>query len=269
MTEEKRAHGVTPGLSRDYSRREATHQAAFLLPHLEPGLNLVDIGCGPGTITLGLAEAVAPGFVIGVDHDEAHAAAARALVSEHGRDNVTFERASAMLLPFDDESFDVAFENDMFVHLADQAVEAARQAFRVLKPGGLLAARDADASLALWGNPVDDLPVLDGLMTAWQASRGSDINLGSRLPSILRQAGFSHLVKSVSADTKGDAESVQAHAEITVSLLDGPLGKTALREGWADQRVLDRVKASILAWSEHPEAFFANVHIEVIGWKAG
>jgi ubiquinone/menaquinone biosynthesis C-methylase UbiE len=269
MAEAKRAHGVTPGLSRDYNQREATQQAAFLLPYLEPGLNLIDIGCGPGTITLGLAEAVAPGFAIGVDHDESHVAAARALALEHGRVSLTFERASAMLLPFNDESFDVAFENDMFVHLADRAVEAARQAFRVLKPGGLFAARDADASLAIWGHPVDDLPVLDGLMTAWQASRGSDINLGSRLPSILRQAGFSQIVKSVSADTKGDTESVRAHAEITVSLLDGPLGMTALREGWADQSLLDRVKASILAWSDHPEAFFANVHIEVIGWKSG
>lgn len=265
----QRALGVTPGLSQDYGQRVANHQAAFLLPYLEPGMNLLDIGCGPGTITLGLAKAVEPGSVMGIDHDAMHVAAANTLAVGEGATNAGFRRASALALPFADETFDVAFENDMLIHLSHRAVEAAREAFRVLKPGGLFAARDADASLAIWGNPVDDLRAIDSLMTAWQASRGSDITLGSRLPTVLRQAGFSEIVKSVSADTKGDVASVRAHAEVTVALLDGPLGRTAVKEGWADQTVLDRLKASILAWAAHPNAFFANVHIEVIGWKFG
>jgi cyclopropane fatty-acyl-phospholipid synthase-like methyltransferase len=49
-----------------HARRTAACNAAFMLPHLRPGMRLLDAGCGPGSNTIGLAEAVAPGEVIGV-----------------------------------------------------------------------------------------------------------------------------------------------------------------------------------------------------------
>src|SRR3712207_7201034 len=51
------------------ARRTAADAAAFLLPHLRPGMRLLDAGCGPGTITVGLAGAVQPGEVVGIDPD--------------------------------------------------------------------------------------------------------------------------------------------------------------------------------------------------------
>lgn len=267
MTDPQRAHGVTPGLRQDYVQRDAGHQAAFLLPFLESEMNLLDIGCGPGTITLGLAKAVAPGSVMGIDHDRTHVRAARSLAGDRGQANVSFRRASVFALPLADDTFDVVFENDVFVHLSDRAADAAREAFRVTKPRGLFAARDADAGHAIWGPSDQDLQMLDRLMISWQASRGSDVRLGSRLPAIIRQAGFEVLQTSVSADTKGDAESVQSHAGITVGLLDGPLGRTAIDRGRATPADIERLKDSIRSWASHPDAFFANVHIEVIGRK--
>lgn len=221
-----RAHGVTPELREDYATRSVSQQGAFVLPYLHPGMNLLDIGCGPGTITLGLAQAVYPGHVIGVDHDAAHVKVARALVAERGVTNVTFQEGDAVAPQFENGAFDVAFENDLFTHLSQNATLAAREVYRVLK-------------------------------------------LGKRLPAILRQAGFTRTVKSVSADTKGDAEAVRAHARITIFLLDGPLGRHALANGWADGSTLEHIKAGILAWAEHPDAFFANTYVEVVGWKPG
>jgi hypothetical protein len=104
-------------------------------------------------------------------------------------------------------------------------------------------------------------------MVAWQRSRGSDITIGKRLPEILREAGFTGALKSVSADTKADPEAVRSHAQTTIFLLDGPLGQDILENGWADGAAIERLKRSILEWGEHPDAFFANVHVEVIGWK--
>jgi ubiquinone/menaquinone biosynthesis C-methylase UbiE len=262
-----RAHGVTPGLSRDYGRRTAERQAAFVLPYLRPGMHVLDIGCGPGSISLGLAQAVAPGRVSGIDHDWLHVEAARALAAERGAANVSFQAGDALCLPFEDSTFDAVFENNLFTHLSQDAVGAAMEAYRVLKPGGFLAARDVDADSAVWGHWTEPIKELDRLFMAWHQSRGSDIALGKRLPAILRQAGFSETIKSVSADTKGDPAGARSHADITISLLDGPFGRDVVDKGWADRRTVERLKESIREWGEHPDAFFANVHVEVIGWK--
>ena len=265
--QEKRAHGVTPGLSRDYADRTADRQAAFVAPYLRPGMNLLDIGCGPGTITLGLARAVAPGHVTGIDHDAPHVEAAQALAAEQGISNVIFEVGDALRLPFEDGTFDVVFENDVFIHLSGRAGRAAAEIKRVLKPGGILAARDVDVAAVVWGHATYAIEELDRLMVSWQQSWGSDVTLGRRLPEILREAGFIDTRKSVSADTKGDPESVRSHAEITVALLDGPFGRAIVDNGWGDAATVGSLKMSIRAWGEHPDAFFANVHVEVVGWK--
>jgi ubiquinone/menaquinone biosynthesis C-methylase UbiE len=266
-SQRERAHGVTPGLRQDYATRTADRQAAFVLPYLRPGMSLLDVGCGPGTITLGLARAVAPGHVTGIDHDPQHVAAAAALAAERGVANVTFRVGDALSLPWEDGTFDAAFENDLLTHLAHDALRAAREVYRVLKPGGFFAVRDVDADAVIWGHASEPIEQLDRLMRLWQHSRGSDITFGRRLPFVLRRAGFTPTVKSVSADTKGDLESVRAHARITTFLLDGPLGRDALAHGWADRPTIDYLKESIRAWAEHPDAFFANVHVEVVGWK--
>lgn len=264
-----RAHGVTPGLSQDYVTRRAGQQAAFVLPYLHPGMDLLDIGCGPGTITLGLAKAVAPGRVTGIDHDRQHVESARALAVEHRATNVTFQIGDAFSLPFEVGALDVVFENNMFTHLAQNAIQAAREAYRVLKPQGFLAARDVDADSVVWGNKNDLISQLDELFIAWHRSRGSDITIGKQLPNILRQAGFVNTVKSVSADTKGSLEETRSHAQITISLLDGPFGRDIVENGWVDRSMVERIKENIREWGDHPDAFFANVHVEVIGWKPG
>jgi ubiquinone/menaquinone biosynthesis C-methylase UbiE len=268
-SEDKRAHGVTPGLRRDYVERTAERQAAFALPYLSPGMDLLDVGCGPGTITLGLAQAVAPGHVTGIDHDAPHIEGARALAETRGITNVTFEVGDALLLPFEDGTFDAVFENDVFTHLSQRAGQAAAEIRRVLKPGGVFAARDVDVMAVVWGHATHAIRELDRLMVSWQQSRGSDITLGRRLPEILREAGFVDTRKSVSADTKGDPESVRSHAEITVALLDGPFGRAIIDNGGGDAATVGSLKMSIRAWGEHPDAFFANVHVEVIGWEPG
>ncbi|MEJ2215883.1 MAG: methyltransferase domain-containing protein [Gemmatimonadota bacterium] len=264
---EERAHGATPGLRRDYGMRTAEQQAAFVLPHLRPGMRLLDVGCGPGSISIGLARAVAPGHVTGIDHDEKHIEAACRGAAAAGVTNVTFRVGDALSLPFENDSFDVVFENNVFIHLAEDAARAAVEIHRVLKPNGLFAARDVDTDSVVWGHRTNAIRELNQLFVTWQRSRGSDTTLGSRLPDILREAGFADVVKSVSADTKGDPESVRSHAAITVSLLEGPFGRDALENDWVDLSTIERLKDAVQEWGEHPDAFFGNVHVEVVGWK--
>lgn len=265
--QDRRAHGVTPGLRQDYALRTAEHQAAFVLPYLRPGMNLLDVGCGPGTITLGLAKAVVPGHVTGIDHDYAHIEAAKKLANQQGMIHVTFQTGSALSLPFENGIFDAAFENNVFTHLAEDALLAAREIFRVLKPGGLFAARDVDTDSVVWGHLNDTIRQLDHLFTTWLQSRGSNTTIGKHLPAILREAGFTGTLKSVSADTKGKPDETRSHAGITISLLEGPFGRDIVDKGWVERSTVEKFKESIREWGEHPDAFFANVHVEVVGRK--
>ncbi len=264
-----RPRGVTPGLRSDYASRTAGHQAAFLLPYLSPGMDLLDVGCGPGTITIGLARAVAPGQVTGIDYDREHVEAAQATAAADGVANISVHEADALALPFEDNVFDVVFENNVFFHIGRDAPRAVREVYRVLKAGGLFAARDVDAERVIWGNTQGDLDELDRLFLAWNTNRGSDVTMGRRLPALLREGGFTDTVKSVSADTKGEATQVRDHARIMSGLIDGPFGRAVLASGSAGHATLDRLKSSLARWARHPDSFFANLHIEVVGWKPG
>ena len=84
----------TMGYSEEFrqllNRRSAETHAAHLLPHLKPGLRILDLGCGPGTISVGLAKAVEPGEMHGIDMEEARIGLARSAAAAGGHHNTTF-----------------------------------------------------------------------------------------------------------------------------------------------------------------------------------
>ncbi len=124
-------------------RRSAEKQAAFLLPYLQPGMSLLDCGCGPGSITLGLAQRIAPGTVVGVDFDPGEVERAQKLAAEQGVTNVQFKTGNVYELPFADGTFDACFSNALLDHLSDP-IAALREMRRILKADGILGARTAD-----------------------------------------------------------------------------------------------------------------------------
>src|SRR6478735_9843891 len=99
-------HGHHESVLRSHRWRTAANSAAYLLPHLAPGLDLLDVGCGPGTITLDLARAVAPGRVVGIDAVEEPLVAARAEAAEAGVGNVTYAVGDDYEIGFEAASFD-------------------------------------------------------------------------------------------------------------------------------------------------------------------
>jgi ubiquinone/menaquinone biosynthesis C-methylase UbiE len=125
------------------ARRTAAQEAAFFLPHLRPGMRVLDVGCGPGSITVGLAEVVAPGEVVGIDVQQSQVERARDLAVERGVANVRFEVGDVYRLPFLDHSFDAVFAHTVLMHL-QEPVRALAEARRVLRPGGITGVRDPD-----------------------------------------------------------------------------------------------------------------------------
>lgn len=137
-----------PGFEAQLALRTAANEGAFFLPYLRPAMRVLDLGCGPGSITLGLAEKVAPGEVIGVDLQPSQVAQAQALSAARGVMNVRFEVADVYRLPFPDGSFDAVFAHVVLMHLREP-VRALAEMRRVLRPGGIVGVRDCD-----WGGRI-------------------------------------------------------------------------------------------------------------------
>lgn len=124
------------------ARHTAETHAEFFLAELKPGWRLLDAGCGPGTITLGLARRVAPGQVIGIDVEESQFERSRQEAKREGL-NLEFHAASVYELPFQDGSFDAVFSHALLEDLSDPAAAVA-ELRRVLKHGGLIGVRASD-----------------------------------------------------------------------------------------------------------------------------
>ena len=191
-------HGHHESVLRSHQWRTAENSAAYLLGDLRPGAQVLDVGCGPGTITLDFAERVAPGQVLGIDNVEGPLAISRAAAAERGVDNARFEVADVYRLPHADDSFDVVHAHQVLQHLTDP-VAALREIRRVCKPGGVVAARDADYGGMRWS---PDHPGMDRWLELYRAvAHRNDAypDGGKHLKAWALQAGFTDIECTASA----------------------------------------------------------------------
>jgi SAM-dependent methyltransferase len=148
LPKESYSQNANPDFEAELALRTAAKEGAFFLPYLRAGMRLLDLGCGPGSITLGLAEKVAPGEVVGVDLQPSQVAQAQELSAARGVKNVRFEVADIYQLSFPDGSFDAVFAHVVLMHLREP-VRALTEMRRVLRPGGIVGVRDCD-----WGGRI-------------------------------------------------------------------------------------------------------------------
>jgi ubiquinone/menaquinone biosynthesis C-methylase UbiE len=138
------------------AERSIESHGQFFAPYLKSGISVLDCGCGPGTITLGIAARVKPGQVIGVDCEQSQIDRARADATNRGIANAAFHSANVYSLPFDDEHFNRVFSHALMEHLADPT-RVLKECFRVLKPGGLFDICSPDWAGFLFSPPSPEL----------------------------------------------------------------------------------------------------------------
>ena len=234
-----------------FLRRSAERNAAFLLPHLQAGQRIVDIGCGPGAITAGLAERVAPGEVLGLDRDAGYVEEAKARWTAP---NVHFGEADAAALPLDDDSVDVAFLHAVLQHVESPA-DVLRQVRRVVRPGGLVAVGDADLDGFLIH------PLTDGLTEALELDRRTRRNpdVGRRLPTLLVEAGFADVEFSATATSVAGPAAEAVAGSTAIRLGAEPFVAHAATEGWAQREDLERMVVAWQRWASAPGAVFVTL----------
>ncbi|MFJ6996898.1 class I SAM-dependent methyltransferase [Streptomyces sp. NPDC003090] len=257
-------HGHHESVLRSHRWRTAGNSAAYLLGELRPGLEVLDVGCGPGTITADLAERVAPGRVTAVDASAGVLEQARAAAAERGLDTVEFAVADVHALDFPDDSFDVVHAHQVLQHVGDP-VGALREMRRVCRPGGVVAVRDSDYAGFTWFPEVPELAEWLALYRRVARANGGEPDAGRRLLSWARAAGFTDITAGASMwcfATPGDrawwsglwADRTTRSAYGRLAVEAGhtsPEQLAALAEGWRE-------------WGRHDDGWFGVPHGEIL-----
>ncbi len=257
-------HGHHESVLRSHRWRTAENSAAYLLPELAPGLDVLDVGAGPGTITLDLAARVAPGRVRGVDASADVVAQADADRVASGAENVEFAIDDAYSLSSPDDAWDVVHAHQVLQHLG-RPVDALREFRRVVRPGGVVAARDVDYEGVIWW------PLLPGLaewlevyLAAHRATSGEPA-AGRRLKAWVHEAGFDDVRSTASVWLFETPEDRAWWGGMWADrALHSAFAETVVGRGIADRAALERISAAWREWAEHPDGWVLLPHGEIL-----
>ena len=262
----------TMGYSEEFrqllNRRSAGTHAAHLLPHLKPGLKLLDFGCGPGTISVGLADRIAPGELHGIDMEESQIELARGAARDGGHENLVFHVGNVYDLPFDDNTFDVAHCHAVLMHIPD--IQAAlAEVKRVLKPGGIIATREAIVASSFLEPQPQEITHAWGVFARLVQGTGGHPDFGRELKVALLEAGFTGIRVSASFDSFSSSDDVAFLHGFISDWFFSPMVVAALTNfGLATNEQIAQWKSLLDDWRENPGASGPIAFGEAIAAKA-
>ncbi|WP_239396482.1 class I SAM-dependent methyltransferase [Frankia sp. CiP3] len=257
-------HGHHESVLRSHRWRTAENSAGYLLSHLRPGMALLDVGCGPGTITVDLAGRIAPGWVTAVEVTEAAVELARTQARVRGQGNISFAVGDVQALDFPDGCFDVVHAHQVLQHVGDP-VQALREMRRVCKPGGMVAARDSDYAAFTWYPAIAELDEWLALYHRAAYANGGEPDAGRRLLSWARRAGFAAITATSSTWCFSSCQDRAWWGEMWADrILNSALAQQLVATGMADQRDLQRISCAWLNWAAAEDGWFSILHGEVL-----
>jgi ubiquinone/menaquinone biosynthesis C-methylase UbiE len=256
------SQGHAASVLRSQTWRTVENSAAHLAPHLAPGMRVLDVGCGPGTITADLARRVAPGTVVGVDPDPGVLERARA--DAEGVPNVRFAVGDVADLSSAGGPFDVVHAHQVLLHLTDPPA-ALREMLRVTRPGGLVATRDCDYA-GIVHHPHD--PRLDRWLAIYRAvahAHGTEPDAGRRVLEWAHAAGAVDVTPSASIWVFATPEErAWWGGQWAERIVDSTIAERALAGGFAAAEELADIADAWRAWAAHPDGWFSIPHGEVL-----
>ena len=231
-------------------RRSATRQAAHLMPLLQPGMDLLDLGCGPGSITLGLAQAVWPGEVTGLDQNQEQVELARRTAVDARTFNARFVTGNALALPFPDSSLDAVHCHGFLMH-SPRIKEQLTEIVRVLKPGGILASRDMDVPSSFIAPAHESNRGMWKMLGEVIQRNGGNPWMGRQLKTFFINAGLEDVEPGYGADFFESPEEV---AFLEKFLLEWALSQEFTEKNSETEENFNRWREQVRRWSKRQGA---------------
>jgi 2-polyprenyl-3-methyl-5-hydroxy-6-metoxy-1,4-benzoquinol methylase len=257
-------HGHQSAVLRSHRSRTAENSAGYLIGHLQPGMTVLDVGCGPGTITADLATLVAPGRVTAIDTAAETLPIAEQAVAERGVHNIELAVGDVNALDYPNGSFDVVHAHQVLQHVADP-VGALREMRRVARPDGIVAARDVDYAAMTW---YPEIPVLDEWLSIYRRTarrNGGEPDAGRRLLSWARTAGFSEITCTATTWCYATDDQRAFWSGMWAERIMQPgIGDHAVAFGYATEDDRARIAAAWREWGASEDAWFAITHGEIL-----
>jgi ubiquinone/menaquinone biosynthesis C-methylase UbiE len=257
-------HGHHDTVLRSHRWRTAENSASYVLPHIRAGMRVLDVGCGPGTITADLAGLVEPGVVTAVEVTDAALDLARQEAAKRGRSNIEFVVSDIHALGFPDDTFDVVHAHQVLQHIADP-IRALREMRRVCKPGGVVAARDSDYEAFTW---YPAIPALDEWLALYRRiarRNGGEPDAGRRMLSWARAAGFTDITPTASVWCFATpADRAYWGGMWADRIISSDLARQAVRENDATDDHLQRISAAWRDWAADESGWISLLHGEIL-----
>jgi ubiquinone/menaquinone biosynthesis C-methylase UbiE len=227
-------------------RRTLQRDHRVLADLLRPGMSVLDVGCGTGAITAGIASAVGPaGRVVGIDRDEGLLAVAKK--SHERTPSLTFARSDATELEFSGE-FDIVTAARTLQWIADsgRAVGRMKQAARA---GGMIVVLDYNHEKNGWEpEPPPEFRLFYSAFLVWRRANQWDNNMADHLPGLFRDAGLNGIESHMQDEVveRGDA-NFDERAALWAEVIEG-VGERIAQAGFCNHALLREAQESYLAW---------------------
>ncbi len=260
----------TMGYSEEYVRflsHRSEESLAYLIPYLKPGLRVLDVGCGPGVLSLWLAEAVDGIELHGIDVEPSQVETAEQLALMRRREDLSFQIADISELPFEDGFFDVAFCNDVLAYVPDTGT-AIGEVKRVLKPGGVFGCREMIIdSCFLYpelGFMKRGFEVFADLLAADEGYP----QMGKELKMRLQETGLTDIQISASFEVYDSPERVEIfHRMVKEWFLSSEVTVAANKYGASTERLFGGISKAVDEWKGLPDAWGVLAFGEGVGTR--
>ncbi|WP_369274413.1 methyltransferase domain-containing protein [Streptomyces sp. R11] len=257
-------HGHHESVLRSHTWRTAANSAAYLLGSLKPHMSVLDVGCGPGTITADLAALVPDGHVTGVDRAPEILEQARATATGRGLANVGFTVADVHALDFPDDTFCVVHAHQVLQHVGDP-VGALREMKRVTRPGGFIAVRDSDYAAMAWYPASRGMDAWLDLYRRVARANGGEPDAGRRLRSWALRAGLTDITATSSTWTFATPDERAWWSGLWADrTLASAYAERATEGGHASAEQLRAVSEAWQEWGCHDDGWFSVLHGEIL-----